>query len=370
MMKINENLIHIFNNFDVYKKNNKDFTIFKKKINKIDTNIETIDYFYFPLEFKNKTEYKEIRGITYNKKLNKLFPSISKFFVYPYQYTDKEIESMEKDVRIFTSLEKQDGSLIIPYLDSSNEIKFKTKFSFDNSIIDEVNLLIKKQKQTYKLFINELYKLNYQPLFEYISPTNKIVVDYNKSDLVLIAIRDMNDFSYIEFYKYNKIMDLINKYNISTTKINKMKNITLKEYYNQIKDLSGIEGFVVYTNKGLFKLKTEWYMEKHRVANISLNDKKIRELIVNNKIDEIDFNNDDLLRERIKNLEIEYINLYNDFEEVLNKYKNINRIDKEIAIKISNEKLSGYIFQMIRNKYEVKNLFNNYYCKMFKIKRR
>ena len=363
-----EKLRDIFKNFNNYKNINWDFKIFKKKISQLDNNIETIDYFYYPIDFKNKINLKELRGITYNKKIDKLFPSISKFFVYPYQYTNEEINLLEKNVRIFTSLEKQDGSLIIPYINSNNQIVFKTKFSFDNNIIDDVNKFI-QQNTSYIKFINKMYELNYQPLFEYISPNNKIVVNYNKSSLVLIAIRNMDNFSYIEFYNNDKIINLINEHNISFTKINKIKNLTLKEYYNQIKNLTGIEGYVVYTNKGLFKLKTEWYMKKHKIAPISLNDKKIRELIINNKIDEIDIVNDNELKERINNLEKEYIILYNDFEKVLNKYKNIKEIDKDIAKEIIKEKLSGYIFKYIRNHESIKDLFNDYYMKLFRIKR-
>jgi hypothetical protein len=63
----------------------------------------------------------------------------------------------------------------------------------------------------YKLFAEELLRSNRTPVFEFISRQHKRIVQYDKSDLILLAIRDNITGRYVQ---HNQLLEECSSYHI------------------------------------------------------------------------------------------------------------------------------------------------------------
>jgi hypothetical protein len=133
--------------------------------------------------------------------------------------------------------------------------------------------------------INAFWLVNETPLFEFISNDNRIVIDYNTDhELILIGSRHNDSGKY-----------WLNEDNCDNQYLKYFKNGEYNKFIQIIKNTIEIEGYVLYSENNVYKLKTQWYMDRHHLlSNISY--KNIIELIVDEKIDDV------VAELRIKNL--------------------------------------------------------------------
>jgi len=151
-------------------------------------------------------------------------------------------------------------------------------------------------------FIRENGKF-YTFCFEFISPENKIVLEYDKTDIVLHGVIETKigiHFSYNQLCYYAKSMGLSYAHNFGSDKITLEQ---VQEYINNstIKD-GMIEGVVVkFRSDKMLKFKTEDYVKAHRewskyvslfkdfnTAKLTKNGAKILiDAYVNNTLDDI-----------------------------------------------------------------------------------
>ena len=128
-----------------------------------------------------------------------------------------------------------------------------------------------------------LIEENATPLFEYVAPENRIVVNYNEAKLVLLAVRNNDDGEYwprarIEYH--NPPCDLVPVYGQVEGNIN--------EYVARQKNQEGREGDVIQFNNGhMVKIKNDWYLRIHRVKDQISNDRRLLDLILNGEVDDI-----------------------------------------------------------------------------------
>ncbi|HHI9584910.1 TPA: RNA ligase [Campylobacter jejuni] len=235
-------------------------------------------YTYILSDYKNFKENNTffIRGLMIDSKsmLNKdtLAPGISipmpKFFNI--NENEDWILPDSTNLEDFTIVTKYDGSLMIPY--EYDGIKFRTKMSIDNDQTKLANKYIKNNPDILDLIKNNP---GTQYFFELISPLNRIVVDYNKTELKLIAELDLRT---LEF----KIHET-NEFNFKDLNIRTLKD--LKDYINTI---SNYEGVILQhkVTKKVYKLKTQEYLDLHNtVTNLDL--KVIYKMILEETIDDV-----------------------------------------------------------------------------------
>lgn len=198
---------------------------------------------------------KELRGIVYDKKTGQHWIGLHKFFNQG--ETSYVLDKIDvKECRL-----KVDGSLIMPIV-YNNQIALKTQKTFRSIQTEKAYELLDNR---YQKMIYDLYEDNLIPYFEYISPTNQIVVPYNKDELILTQIRNNLTGEYLPYEKVNKI-----------AKIYQIPIIPLFEYtFDKLMELSktikGIEGWVIWNGKqdplGFRKIKTEWYLKLHHIIS-------------------------------------------------------------------------------------------------------
>ncbi len=233
-----------------------------------------------------ENDAKELRGLTFIKNGNiwERHLALDKFWNLNEnlgtQYNDF------KDKEISTIQFKEDGSLISFVVLPNKEVVPKTKMSFDNDQTDLVQTWLSYKGEEFRdNFINEIKKLHeegYNPIFELVSPRNRIVLKYSKTELRLLKIRN-TDGKYLNKYD---IKFIANSLNIEYAEF--IENVTLNELINDRETLQDLEGWVIrFTDDSMVKLKTEWYVAEHRLRESLERENDIVKLILEDTIDDL-----------------------------------------------------------------------------------
>src|SRR6185312_6100070 len=235
------------------------------------------------------------------------------------------------DATLVTS--KLDGSLISSY-HVDGELYLKTKGSLYSEQALAAMALIKtsKYKGLYEFVRNSTIN-GHTINFEYCSPVNRIVVNYEKSFLKIISIRDPNgiywDYSVIaEMLKQLDRGDFLiqNEVEESGKYCNGKHDIT--DFIKSVLTLTGIEGFVVYLKDGtVFKIKTTWYCNLHYTKDSVNNPRRLFECTVNETSDDLRalFFDDAIALKLIGEMEQKVSKLYNGMVNTVDSFYHQNK---------------------------------------------
>lgn len=220
---------------------------------------------------------RECRGIIFDNVTGAILRRpYHKFFNYKER---KETQRIDMS-RPHTVLEKLDGSMIAPFY-LGKELKWGTKAGetdVSNQVLPHINSF-------YTDFVNNCIKLhNSTPIFEWCSNKQRIVLNNEKDQLVLTAIRHMHTGAY---WSYNDMTTFATPYQIPVVQWleTNANDEELSEWTSQLEDT---EGFVVAFDDGYrVKMKTHWYVQLHRVKEAIQQDRNIVELIIEDHIDDI-----------------------------------------------------------------------------------
>ncbi len=215
----------------------------------------------------------ELRGltITHENGKERVFLSCPKFFNINEIEENTESNLQLKTIKKVT--DKLDGSLI-SFVELKGAVYAKTKQSFTNIQAKAAQDIVDDSLDL-KFFILDCWANNCNPLFELIGPDNKVVIDYEENELILVAVRHDNG-SFIDVDKFN--------YKYTT----KSFDLSLDEMIHSAKNDAGIEGYVVkFTDESIVKIKTLDYIEKHRLTDESDSQKIILKRILEEDMDDI-----------------------------------------------------------------------------------
>jgi len=294
-------------------------------------------------DFANNNGSLELRGLTFDLETEKAYLGLHKFF------NDNEnpftmIEWNEDDV--LDVREKLDGSLIQAfYINDKLFVKTKGTFKSDQAKMAEKFIM---ENENYQKFIKSMNKLQYSVFFELVSPFNQIVVQYDKTDLRLIQIRDEfgNYMDYNFLKKYSDFYDLsiANEYKYTLSELRELQKIE-----------KNIEGWVVRNPKypletQFRKFKTLDYFEKHKLlTGNSITENTLIQAIINETIDDIISQLDKNSEKRKYIEEIEKVvsqhfdKTLKELEELFNIRNNMNR--KDFALKYKDHPYFGVIMK-------------------------
>lgn len=229
--------------------------------------------------------------------------------------------------------DKADGSMISSLI-IDDELLLKSKTSlFSDMAIDSLNWL-KINKDFYQEVYN-LDKAGYTVIMEWCAPFNRIVLQYDKPALIVLAVRHR------ETGKYLTKQDIENNYPVIARNWTKQYNPD-EVNPETIKHMENIEGFVYWLNNGQrVKIKTEWYLVRHRMKDTITNPKALFEAVLEEATDDIRtlWHDDEDAIKTIEEMENKVISFYNHFvnhtEKFYNENKNMSR--KDYAIKAKSE---------------------------------
>ena len=235
---------------------------------------------------------RECRGLIFDKKGNLISRPFHKFF----NVGEKE-ETSPNEINLSDEhhiLEKCDGSMI-RFLQNDDYVFAATKMG-TTDIAKDVDVWVGNHQngvEMYAFIWNSLMN-NTTAIFEWVSPDNKIVVNYNEPNLILTAIRDNFTGEYIQL-PTNCPFDVVKSYGSVSDIVN---------YIDKVRNQTGREGDVIRFKSGhMVKIKSDWYVRIHKTKDMVSLDKNIIDLIVNEEIDDVKPIVDEVDLKRIENLE-------------------------------------------------------------------
>ena len=245
--------------------------------------LATFQNFENPVPDRPDIKGYEMRGITFiftsDGTLYKRYLLLDKFFNL--EQTPCSMYSVVKDYKIKNIYNKEDGSIASFVRLPNGKVLGRSKTSFQSDQAIEIQKIYEKDGQI-KQFVDFCMDEDIVPIFEFVSPQNRIVVPYANTELILLRIRDNKTGEYLNINDFAHKLD-----GISVAASDEGK--TLEDLVNLKNVTEGKEGWIIqFENGKMIKLKTQWYIDRHRLFTEDLNrENTLIGLIVDETIDDV-----------------------------------------------------------------------------------
>lgn len=290
----------------------------------------------------NQEGARNLRGITFRKDTQELVAlPFHKFFNYKEcPFTEESIVREKEIVRI---ADKSDGSLIIFFM-LNGVLYAKTKM---NCFAEQAEwaMDIVHNNRSLKDEIISLIDKGFTPMFEFVSPRNKIVIQYTKEELIYLASRNKIDGNYD--FKPLKNCKSSDSFVVKTLE----GAVSIIQNY---KDKEGL--VVVFDNFDMMKIKTSDYMSLHKAKDNVFNEKNLVDMILNETIDDVKalFSDSKEILEYISEMEKAIVSIFNNYIDhactLYNSNKDLSRKDYAIKMqKLSDKMLFGLAMEVYLN---------------------
>lgn len=270
---------------------NDNFTFYETKHVVDGYNISIFNYrlampplFYQPIPGNTQITAHELRGLTFvwnqDGSLFSHYLLMDKFF----NLNQSECSSygILKNQKIKEITYKEDGSILSFIKLPNGKIIAKTKASFEADQAIKAQALYNDNPSIQKL-VRYCLDNNIVPIFEYVSPTNRVVLKYDKTDLVLIKLRNNLTGEYIH------VSDIPTEILTGNTLVKTFDGYTLDDLMAKCETDTGYEGFVVtFENGKMIKLKLLDYIALHNLHTEEIHrEDSLIYLVVNEQIDDV-----------------------------------------------------------------------------------
>jgi RNA ligase len=170
-------------------------------------------------------------------------------------------------------MEKMDGSMCRP-VRMNGMVRLATKMGVTDIAIEAEKLLSAEQYEWLDLWMHR----DVTPIFEYIAPTNKIVIEYAEPRLVLLAMRKNVEGNY--FLSNSSPFEVVPQYGSVEG--------GLGEYIARAREMQGREGDIIrFADGHMLKIKNDWYVRIHKTKDLIRADRNIADVIVNEQLDDV-----------------------------------------------------------------------------------
>lgn len=172
-------------------------------------------------------------------------------------------------------VEKLDGSCLVVSR-YKGELIIRTRRALAQTMLngDEIELFKTKYPKVFENHLLNGGTSSYSLIFEWLTPSNQIVVKYEEPEIRLIGVINHTDYSYhpqdwLDNYAWEWGVGRPKRFNYKS----------LEEMIQHITDLKGEEGVCVYYGNGqhIRKIKSDWYLSVHNFRN-AMNLKNIVDL--------------------------------------------------------------------------------------------
>lgn len=225
---------------------------------------------------------RECRGIVFGEDGQVIARRLHKFF----NLGEKEetfVDSVD-----FTCphviMDKLDGSMITP-IPIGDHVRWGTKMGITD-VAMQVEVFVAENSRYVKLA--ETYvRLRQTPIFEWCSRKQRIVVDYPKDQLVLVAVRENVTGEYVD---YETLWEIGREFGVPVCGVSPDSSVKDgAKFAKYVRGLgSGLEGVVIRFNDGhMLKIKTDDYVRIHRAKESLLHENRVIEMIITEKTDDV-----------------------------------------------------------------------------------
>lgn len=303
--------VELFNNLmSVVEKSEKGNFYFKDVITSMGTKARIFSYFIAAYSDWLVEDALECRGIMFeidekNEPVRIMARPMQKFFNL------KECPftiglDLTKMVQL---MDKADGSLVSSYIDK-DYLFLKSKTAVMSDQAHKATALLnssdyEKLRATVKLYTQANYTVN----MEYVGPNNRIVLGYEKEQLIVLNIR------HNETGEYAPMSDLfasgsLRPHVVTQYRVPDWNTVTPDDWEKEIRAETEIEGVIAVMFDGqMFKLKTDWYSALHRTKDSINNNKALFQSIKERASDDLRglFSDDQASLTKIEAFETAYI---------------------------------------------------------------
>jgi T4 RnlA family RNA ligase len=226
---------------------------------------------------------KEMRGLTFifNKdgSLFKRYILLEKFFNL--NQVPDSMYSVVRNYKIRYVNNKEDGSIASFIKLPNGKVYGKSKIGFDNEQSGGINRIYKTNPDI-KSFVDWTLDNDIVAIFEYVAPSNRIVLRYAKEELILLRLRDNKTGKHIDIKEH---LDRIGTIKIAPFEDDKALDGLIELSRTEIDK----EGWIVqFDNDHMLKIKTQWYIDRHGLLTNDLyREHVIIGYILDDKIDDI-----------------------------------------------------------------------------------
>lgn len=241
-----------------------------------------------PIPDRPEIKAYEMRGLTFvfNKdgSLYNRYVLLEKFFNI--NQAPESLYSVVKNYKIKFINNKEDGSIATFIKLPNGKIVGKSKLGFDNDQANAINKIYHTNNDI-KTFVDWCLNNDIIPIFEFVAPSNRIVLRYPADELILLRLRDLNIGKHLNIKDY----------------LDRIGTIRIAPFRDDVKDLDQLieltatevdkEGYVVtaedeHGHDFFFKIKTPWYMERHGLLTEDIyRENVIIDYILSDKIDDV-----------------------------------------------------------------------------------
>ena len=301
---------------------------------------------------------RECRGLIFDNEHGEIIRrSFEKFFNYKERPETQTIDLTQPHI----ILEKVDGSMVTPIstagLEEANcidSMRLATKMGITSVAMQAETWAA--DKQNYQDFFVFCESDLQTPIFEWVSPDNRIVLDYPEPNLILLAIRDMETGVY---KSHDYLKEVSEEYNIPLVKTIDFDG-DFDSFYKNIKAAEDCEGVVIAFEDGhRVKIKADQYVRIHRVVEKVKYSRNILAAIIDNELDDIMPILNDSIRKDVEDYSESFWNI---FESKCEYFK--QAIDFiQTNPKYSERKTVALEFiPQLRHKFDPKFIFNSISC--------
>lgn len=258
-----------------------------------------------------------------------------------------------RDKEIVRIQDKRDGSAISFVKFPNGTVKAKSKMSFESPQALAADDFYWSDKQSYYTgiakFVDYCFYKGLVPIFEYTSPFNQIVLNYNDSELRVIQIRE----SVTGRYLTSEEMDIVLS-QTTAKKADEIKLMTWDELLEKQETEEGIEGWVVtLADSQIIKVKTKQYFQLHGLTTEGTRENLLIETILDDRIDDVislipDGEKKEFMIDTVEKVQHKFNHLVVEYKNLRGLYYNkFNEDRKEFALKYKEHELFGYVMKKL-----------------------
>lgn len=240
-------------------------------------------------EYERRMLLRECRGILFGEDGKPIRRPYQKFLNYGQDQFETENANFNDPHHI---LRKYDGSNISPF-----RLRGKLEFGTKMGITDVCKPVYKfVEKNTNIRDISEyLVDNGFTPNFEWCSPRQRIVLNYDQDDMVLTGVRKILTGEYMPYEEMVQLGEMFGVHVVET--FGQVRDI--EKFLEDVNNLKDEEGFIVRWNDGFAqKFKALEYLDLHRITTDTMSERIVLANILNDKVDDIAPKLPDGLREK------------------------------------------------------------------------
>lgn len=286
---------------------------------------------------------RELRGIKFDRNGKIAARPYQKFFNLG-ERAETQDHAVDFD-QPFTILDKLDGSMVHPFI-YGDQLLWMTKMG-PTDTARRAGVWAAEHPE-FEDISRDLLQNGYTPIYEWVSPEDRIVVKYAEPSLYLTAIRDTVTGEYLDYDEIAQFAELRPVRQFTGT----FEGI--QEFAATVRERKDEEGYIIRFDDGhMLKIKNLWYLQIHKVKEMVEQEKNVWKMILDESIDDVKpfMMPDD--RERIeayhKAFEEGVLGLAARLQEVADAMRADSENQREFAANVTNKsdrRTHGLLFQI------------------------